>query len=119
MSPQATMPRRHSAMPHSRRTCRPNGGATVGVVRAAGELDLAATPALRARLMNALELHPGGVVVDLSQVTFADCRALGTMIAARNRAAALGRPLKLRGTPPPVARLLKATGTQALFPQDA
>jgi hypothetical protein len=40
------------------------------------------------------------------------------MIAARNRALALGRSLPvLRGTPKPVALLLKASGSQALFPQ--
>ncbi|WP_198035080.1 STAS domain-containing protein [Streptacidiphilus rugosus] len=88
-------------------------------MRAAGELDWATTPALRARLQRELESHPGGVVVDLTRVTFADCAALGTLIAARNHAAELGRRLKLRGTPPPVTRLLKATGTYALFPQDA
>jgi anti-sigma B factor antagonist len=86
------------------------------VVRAVGEIDLATAPRLRARLLDALERHPAGVVVDLSRVTFADCRAVAVLIAARNRARELGRPLALRGTPPKVARLLKATGTHALFP---
>jgi anti-sigma B factor antagonist len=89
------------------------------VVRAAGELDLATAPRLRARLLEAVRRHPAGVVVDLSEVTFADCQALGALIAARNLSVALGRPLVLRCTPPPVARLLKATGTQSLFPRRA
>jgi anti-anti-sigma factor len=91
-----------------------------GVVRACGELDLATVPDLRVRLLAAVERHPAGVVVDLSQVTFADCSALAALVAARNRARELGRPLPvLRGTPPKVARLLKATGTHTLFPQYA
>ncbi|WP_161789937.1 STAS domain-containing protein, partial [Streptacidiphilus neutrinimicus] len=117
MSPQATLSHRRPTTPLRGR--RPAGAATAsvpGVVRAVGELDLATTPGFRARLLEALERCPAGVVVDLSQVSFADCRFVGALVAARNRAKQLGRPLTLRGTPPRVARLLKATGTYALFP---
>ncbi|RAG80486.1 hypothetical protein DN069_37875 [Streptacidiphilus pinicola] len=73
-----------------------------------------------ARLLEAVRRHPAGIVVELSGVTFADCRAVGALVAARNLAAELGRPRPvLRGTPPPVARLLKATGTHHLFTHHA
>jgi anti-sigma B factor antagonist len=88
------------------------------VVHVAGELDLVAAPRVRARLLDAVERCPAGIVIDLSQVAFTDGRGLTAMIAARNRAPALGRSLPvLRGTPKPVALLLKASGSQALFPQ--
>ena len=124
MSPQATVSRRRHTTPTGGRRRRPGRGVgattgAAGVVHAAGELDLATAPRLRARLLGALERHPAGVVVDLSRVTFADCRAVAALVAARNRALVLSRPLALRGTPPKMARLLKATGTHALFPQDA
>ena len=100
---------------------RPRGSAAVaGVVSARGEVDLATAPDLRARLLEAVRRHPAGIVVDLSGVTFADCRAVAALVAARNVAAELGRPRPvLRGTPPPVARLLKATGTHHLFTHHA
>lgn len=122
MSALATLPRRRGTAPARCRTDRAAKGGPVrapgapAVVRAAGELDLATAPAFRARLLEAVDRHPAGVVVDLSQVTFADCRAVGALIAARNRARELGRPLALRGTPPSVVRLLRATGTHTLFP---
>lgn len=88
------------------------------MVPLAGELDLVTGPRVRVRLLDAVERHPAGIVIDLSQVTFADCRGLAALLAARNRALALGRPGPvLRGTPKPVALLLKASGTHTLFPQ--
>ena len=123
MNTLADAPRRHQAgpLPGRRTTKRPHGSTAVpGVVTASGEVDLATAPDLRARLLEAVRRHPAGVVVDLSGVTFADCRAVGALIAARNLATQLGRPRPvLRGTPPPVARLLKATGTHHLFTHHA
>jgi anti-sigma B factor antagonist len=113
VSAAATAPRLRShagAGPHRR--------ADPGVVKVAGELDLVAAPRVRTRLLDAVERHPAGIVIDLSRVVFADGRGLAALVAAGNRALALGCPLPvLRGTPKPVALLLKASGTQALFPQ--
>ena len=52
------------------------------------------------------------VVVDLTQVTFMDCSALGLLMSARAR---LGSRLWLRGVPPSVAWLLQLTGLQDMF----
>jgi len=82
------------------------------VFNLAGELDLAALPALQRQLTQLVDTDPPvGVVVDVSRVTFMDCAALGTLLAARNR---LGGDLVLRGANPTLLRLLEFTGLRGL-----
>ncbi|MFD5613404.1 STAS domain-containing protein [Kitasatospora sp. NPDC127060] len=79
------------------------------VVRASGDVDLAAAPRLRRDLAHALAAHHD-VVLDLSEVEFMDCAGLGALVEALNQADRQGRRLALRGTGPRVARLLELTG---------
>jgi len=54
------------------------------VLSLAGELDLAAAPALRDALRHAVERSPKRLVVDLAQVTFVDSTILGALVEARS-----------------------------------
>ena len=83
------------------------------VVQLAGDLDMAALPQLHILLRRAIADPSRDVVVDLSEVTFMDCSALGLLMSARAR---LGGRLWLCGTPPSVLWLLRVAGLQAAFP---
>ncbi|WP_063780841.1 STAS domain-containing protein [Nonomuraea sp. SBT364] len=87
-------------------------------VEVAGELDIATTPLLRARLREAVARGPGEVVLDLRGLTFADAAGLGALVAARLHAEAGGSSLVLAEVPPSLTRLLRITGLDAhLTPQ--
>jgi anti-sigma B factor antagonist len=77
-----------------------------------GELDLAATPLLRARVD---ELESPAVVLDLRRATFIDSAVLKELLRARAELAAREIRLVLAGVPPPIRRLLDLTRTSDLF----
>jgi anti-sigma B factor antagonist len=87
-------------------------GAVVLVLE--GELDLAATPALRARVDEVGEAG-GGLVLDFRRATFIDSAVLKELLRARSELAARDARLVLVGVPPPVRRLLDLTRTSELF----
>ena len=77
-------------------------------VSLSGELDLSALPALRAQLRELIDLRaPTVAIVNMADVTFMDCSALGSLIEARTR---LGRRLVLNQASRPVVRLLELCG---------
>ena len=89
----------------------PADGARVVVLR--GELDLAATPQLRARID---ETEPGtALVLDLEHTTFIDSAVLKELLRARAELSARDVRLVLAGVAPPVRRLLDLTRTSELF----
>ncbi len=77
------------------------------VLAPTGELDLVTTPALASTLSQLTDAGCPEVVIDLSGVTFIDCTALGSLIAARNRLSACGGDLVLRD-PSPFATMVLA-----------
>jgi anti-sigma B factor antagonist len=87
-------------------------GAVVLVLE--GELDLAATPVLRARVDEVGEAS-GGLVLDFRRATFIDSAVLKELLRARSELAARDARLVLVGVPPPVRRLLDLTRTSELF----
>lgn len=91
----------------------PHSFSTWPVLHLAGEVDIAAVPGLRHwfRLAAAADRRRE-VVVDLSEVTFMDCAALGALIGAQSH---LGGRLWLRGLPRSVRRLLQLTDHQTSF----
>lgn len=82
------------------------------VLSVSGELDLATAPRLRDQVAYVAATPAGNVVLDLTEVTFMDCTALGVLVQAR---VTLGDRLWLRGLPRPVLRLLALTGLEATF----
>ncbi|MFI9272150.1 STAS domain-containing protein [Kitasatospora sp. NPDC052896] len=89
-------------------------GAGAVVVR--GEIDQDCAGELRVILLRALHAHPGGLELDLTQVTFLDCAGLNTLLRVRHEAReVLGRPFTVRAASPQAERLLRLTETRALF----
>ena len=84
-------------------------GAPGPILHVAGELDVATTPELRARLHRALTSGATGVVVDLSGVTFIDSTALAAIVAARAKIGPQGR-LAVVASTPFVELVLEASG---------
>jgi anti-sigma B factor antagonist len=85
-------------------------GAAVLVLE--GELDLAATPRLRARVD---ELEEPALVLDFRRATFIDSAVLKELLRTRAELAARDVRLVLAGVPPPIRRLLDLTRTSDLF----
>lgn len=85
-------------------------GAVVLVLE--GELDLAATPMLRARVD---EVEEGALILDFRRATFIDSAVLKELLRARTELAARDVRLVLAGVPPPIRRLLDLTRTSELF----
>ena len=79
----------------------------------AGELDIAATPALRARVDAAAGAR--AVVLDLSGATFVDSSMLKELLRASAELSRYGCKFLLAGVPPVVQRLLNLTRTDGLF----
>ncbi|GHA43301.1 hypothetical protein GCM10010329_77670 [Streptomyces spiroverticillatus] len=87
-------------------------------MRAEGELDILTAPALHAVLDAALD-DPGDtlVVLDLSQVTFADVTFLRVVCEARRTAVCRAGWLRLVYTHPAIGQLLHVTRLRGEFPQ--
>ncbi|MBG0819702.1 STAS domain-containing protein [Planomonospora sp. ID91781] len=85
------------------------------VVALHGEIDVATAPALRRRLLNALQHSTDLLVLDLSAVSFCDASGLTVLIDVRQRATASGITVRLAAPRPPVARLLHVTGLDHAF----
>lgn len=81
---------------------------TVVVLR--GELDLLTAPAVDRLLQEATDSHPGcDLLVDLREVTFADCAGVGPLAKAAGRARERGGTVTAMVTAPRVLRLLTLT----------
>jgi len=80
-----------------------------------GDLDIAAVPAVRERLLGLL--RPGAIrlVIDMSAVRYADASGLEVLVNTRRRAVLLGGTLRLAALQPEVARVLTATGLSRLL----
>ncbi|OEU86319.1 hypothetical protein DB35_13690 [Streptomyces abyssalis] len=88
---------------------RRQGGVEVLVL--AGELDLDSVQEIAPALDDALAAQPGGLVVDLSQVAFADSSALNLLLRTHTRTSLhLGGPLS-----PFVERLFEVTGISGVL----
>ncbi|MEX0171229.1 STAS domain-containing protein [Streptomyces sp. LMG1-1-1.1] len=94
---------------------RSNGGGAV--VSIGGELDMVSAPKLRGALAEALEdcEDGGGLVLDLTGVTFCDSTGLNTLLRARRRALSDHRFVVIRAASPQVTHLLEITGAAHLF----
>jgi len=75
-----------------------------------GELDIAAAPMLRERLLGLLGPATGRLIIDLSAVSYADARGLTVLVGTGRRARLLGGFLRLAAPSPEVARVLSTTG---------
>lgn len=67
---------------------------TATLVIARGELDLANVGTLRTPLVRAIGTG-GPIILDFTDVTFADSTTIGTVVGAYKRASATGTPMRL------------------------
>jgi anti-sigma B factor antagonist len=80
------------------------------IVALGGDLDIAAVPAVRERLLGLLRPGASRLVIDMSAVRYADASGLGALVSTRRRAVLLGGTLRLAALQPEVARVLTALG---------
>ncbi|MCW2943304.1 MAG: Anti-anti-sigma regulatory factor (antagonist of anti-sigma factor)-like protein [Actinoallomurus sp.] len=80
------------------------------IIRLRGEIDIAAAPGLRERLLGLLQPGMELVILDLSGVSFCDASGLGVLVGSHHHATMLGVTLRLTGLHPRVARLLHIHG---------
>src|SRR4051794_19238186 len=85
----------------------------IALIVLAGELDVAAAPAVRARVESCEGCR--AVVFDMAEVTFADSSMLKELLRAGESLREQGGRLLLAGCPPGVRRLLDLTRTTKLF----
>ncbi len=87
----------------------------VTVIASFGEIDMAAAGGLARCLQRAIERNTD-VVLDLTDVTFLDCFCLGVLVRARRQALLRNRIVCLAAPSGPVARVLRVTDLDTLFP---
>jgi anti-anti-sigma factor len=92
----------------------PDGHATA-VIR--GELDAATADAAREYVNGVITRSSGPVEVDLTGLSFCDARGLRALVSMAACARAHGRKLRLTGTRPGIAKIMRITGVDANFPE--
>jgi anti-sigma B factor antagonist len=85
----------------------------VAILSLAGELDIAAAPAIRAHVDAAAGSR--GLVIDLAEATFVDSTVLKELLRAQSELARYETGVVLAAVPRPVHRLLDLTRTERLF----
>ena len=93
-------------------------GATAGEqrLRVVGEVDVASSPPLRAKIAELLDGGADRIVLDLSEMTFIDSSGLGVLVGALKRVRELDRnDLVLTGLQGPPRRVFEITGLTELF----
>ncbi|MDG4768601.1 STAS domain-containing protein [Solwaraspora sp. WMMD406] len=98
---------------HEIRVSAPEAGQCV--IRASGELDMAATGEFHAAVRAVPAAAARWIIVDLGAVTLVDSSAIKELVDAHHTAAAHGQILIVRDPRPIVARVLRVTGVAALL----
>lgn len=87
----------------------------LALLRPEGELDLDTVETIAWGVDEAIRRGCSLVGVDLWDVTFIDCCGIGALVEARCRLEAAGSHLWVTGLNPQVWRIMRLTGTDALF----
>ena len=85
------------------------------VLAASGEIDVAAAPALRERLVAAIAEGTIRLVLDLENVDFIDSTGLGVLVGAVRRARAADGDLRLVCTNQRILKVFDVTGLDEVF----
>jgi anti-anti-sigma factor len=91
----------------------PLGGRTIVSLR--DDLDFAAAPALRERLIDVLHHGTDLLILDLSHVPSCDAGGLAVLIGTQRRARLLGITMLLVAPSLPVSKVLDSTGLKCNF----
>jgi len=85
------------------------------IVSLCDDLDFAAAPALRERLIDVLHRCTDLLILDLSHVPSCDAAGLAVLIGTQRRAGLLGITMRLVAPSFPVSKVLGATGLERNF----
>jgi anti-anti-sigma factor len=85
------------------------------IVTLRDDLDFAAAPALRERLIDVLHRGMDLLILDLSQVPSCDAVGLAVLVATQRRAGLLGTTMRLVAPSLPVSKVLGSTGLKRHF----
>lgn len=85
------------------------------VLSAAGEIDVATAPDLRAALLELIGEGRNRIVVDLEQVEFLDSTGLGVLVSSVKRVRADGGDLTVVCTRPHILKVFEITGLTSVF----
>ncbi len=86
------------------------------MIRAGGELDMYAAPALRDAIAGALDAGAPRVLLDLAEATFVDSTTIGVLAAASRQLREAGSRLCLRSTNRNVLRTFEIAGLDRQIP---
>jgi anti-anti-sigma factor len=92
----------------------PDGHATAVV---SGELDAATADAARDYVSQVIARSSGPIQLDLTGLSFCDARGLRALAGMAACARAAGLQLRLTGTRPGIAKIMRITGIDASFPE--
>lgn len=88
---------------------------TRALITLAGEIDLETVPLMRATLEQCLRDGMRTIDIDLTPVTFCDCRGLNAFIETFLHTTAAGGTLRLHHPPPMLAWMVELTGSGYLL----
>jgi anti-anti-sigma factor len=85
------------------------------IIELDGEIDIFTSPALRERMLRALQRSTGLLICDLSRVSFCDASGLAVLVGVQRRARSMGITVGLAAPSPRMADLLRVTGLDRGF----
>lgn len=88
----------------------------VCIVELIGEIDVYSSRAARQELRRLAEGRHSRFIVDLSRLTFIDSSGLGMLVRFLRRVREKAGTLVLTGATPPIHKLFRMTGLDAVFP---
>jgi anti-sigma B factor antagonist len=88
-------------------------------ISAAGELDMASAPALKATMERICEGRAAAITLDLSGLTFIDSTGLHVIVSTSQRCRELGIDFELVPGPQQIQRLFEVTGLLDVLPFQA
>jgi anti-sigma B factor antagonist len=91
-----------------------HGGACV--VTLVGEVDVYTAPALRTRLVEAVESDCSSLVVDMTHVDFIDSSGLGVLVGILKRVSEQGSTMAIVSDREVVLKVFRITGLDRVFP---
>ena len=87
----------------------------VPVIRAAGELDLATVPEMRAVVAEVAERRPRALVFDFSEISYLDSSGLGILVSAKKRLGSYEGEVAVIAAQPSVLKALALSGLDQII----
>jgi anti-sigma B factor antagonist len=86
------------------------------VAEIGGELDIATAEMAVGYVKHVIDRHRGPVIVQLAGVRFCDAQGLSALVRMARYAERTGRPFRLAAPSPSVAKIMRITGLDRVFP---